>query len=227
VLASNTSTSISTQPTKTRPSRAHDVAVQFDVWGPQHVMVRASSGGSRGGRPYVAVTVGECLTYVYDHDALVSYLSAWREAAALNRTVRLSEFGPLREQQQAFAHGAAFGVVANITGEQHTAVVASTEATGRQVLTVIVGGVAVRVHTTTALLSYVNGWTRADTPGRSSSSAGRPACGPARGAGPQRTAKRVPTHTPGIHRSPTTSTRRVAPAASWAHERRQHPVPDS
>jgi hypothetical protein len=140
------------------------VAVQFDVWGPQHVRVRASSGGGRGGgRPYLAVTVGECLTYVYDSDAFVSYLSAWRQAAALNRAVRLPEFGPLREQQQAFAHGVDFAVGANVTGEQHTAVVATTQATGRQVLTVVVGGVTVRVHTTTALLSYVAGWTRAET----------------------------------------------------------------
>ena len=36
------------------------VAVQFGVWGPQEVAVRAYSGGSRGGAPYVAVSVGTC-----------------------------------------------------------------------------------------------------------------------------------------------------------------------
>jgi hypothetical protein len=77
--------------------------------------------------------------------------------------VRLPEFRPLREQQQTFAHGADVGVVANVTGEQHTAVVANTQARGRQVLTVVVGAITVRVHTMTALLSYVAGWTRAGT----------------------------------------------------------------
>ena len=67
----------------------HAVAVSFDAWGPQEKAVHASGGGGRGDAPYVAVTVGKCLTYAYDRDALGAHLRAWRRAAELNRGLRL------------------------------------------------------------------------------------------------------------------------------------------
>ena len=55
---------------------AHTVAVSFSAWGPQTFQVRASGGGGRGDSAYVAVTVGDCLTYGYDRDALACHVRA-------------------------------------------------------------------------------------------------------------------------------------------------------
>lgn len=52
----------------------HVCAVQFAAWGPQDSSVKASSGGGRGGAPYVVVGVGTCLTYAYDQAAVDSLL---------------------------------------------------------------------------------------------------------------------------------------------------------
>ena len=60
-----------------RPQRQvveHLVAVQFSAWGPQQVSVKASSGGGRGGAPYIVVQVGTCLTYAYDRAAVEALL---------------------------------------------------------------------------------------------------------------------------------------------------------
>ena len=70
------------------------VAVQFGAWGPQEVTVNASSGGGRGGAPYVAVGVGACLTYAYDRAAVTSHVVAWRDAEQVNRSVQLPDFAP-------------------------------------------------------------------------------------------------------------------------------------
>jgi len=163
--STNTTTEQSTEQATRRVGqqvrRAHAAAIQFGVWGPQNMRVQASRGGGREGLPYVAVTIGDCLTYVYDRDALASYLGAWREAARVNRAMRLGEFGPLRQEQREFACGEDFAVVCNVTGERHTSVSARVEASGRPVMTVIVGAVTTTVHTTTALRSYVEAWTLA------------------------------------------------------------------
>ncbi len=142
---------------------AHELRVQVEVWGTQDSAVHASSGGGRGGRPYLAVTVGQCLTYVYDFDALSCHLQTWREAAKLNRTVRLGEFGPSPAAQQAFAQGQDLTVVSHVTGGQPVTVHANTRASGRPVLIVTVGAVTIAVHTTTALTAYLHTWTRAGT----------------------------------------------------------------
>jgi hypothetical protein len=39
--------------------------------------------------PPIAVTVGDCLTYLYDRDALAAHVPAWRETAAHNQSLRL------------------------------------------------------------------------------------------------------------------------------------------
>ena len=144
-------------------SRAHEVRVRVQVWGRQDSAVRASSGGGRGGLAYVAVTVGQCLTYVYDVDGLGAHLQAWRQAAQMNRAVRLGEFGPPLTAQQGFAHGQDLAVVCHVNGEQPVGGQASAGSGGRPVMTVTVGAVSTTVHTTTALLSYLDGWTRAGT----------------------------------------------------------------
>ena len=69
--------------------RGHQVTAQFGVWGTQRVQVQASAGGGRGDLPYLAVTVGGCLTYVYDRDGLASHVAAWRDAAGYNQSLRL------------------------------------------------------------------------------------------------------------------------------------------
>jgi hypothetical protein len=47
------------------------------------------AGGGRNDLPYIAVTVGECLTYVYDRGALMSYLRAWQQAVEHNHVTRM------------------------------------------------------------------------------------------------------------------------------------------
>ena len=156
----NTDTPARTSTLRGRPVLGpHTVAVQFGAWGPQRVQVGASGGGGRDDLPYVAVTVGDCLTYVYDRAALASHVRAWQDAAALNRGLRLPE-----QPVPADAHrhaGQDLALVCTVQGAQRHTVTGAGEPTG-PVLTVVVGAVTVRVHTTTALVSYLTGWTRAD-----------------------------------------------------------------
>jgi hypothetical protein len=65
---------------------AQAVAVGFSAWGAQPNKVTSSCDGGRDDRAHVAVRVGDCLTYVYDRDALTSHPDAWRAAAQHNTT---------------------------------------------------------------------------------------------------------------------------------------------
>ena len=159
-----TTTKSSTQATNSvRPGSGyglHTVAVTFSAWGPQAKRVRASGGGGRGDAAYVAVTVGDCLTYSYDRDALRSHLRAWQEAAEVNRSLRLPE-QPAREAA-ARQGGQDVALVCTVTGAQRFTATSAVEA-GAPVLSVVIGAVTVRVHTTTALASYLAAWTEAQT----------------------------------------------------------------
>ena len=139
----------------------HVVSLQFGVWGPQEVIVRAYSGGGRGGAPYVVVGVGTCLTYAYDQAAVDSYVLAWEVAERLNRTVRLPEFTPTSATRR--HAGEDLSVLCNVTAEQRRNVLSSTGADGRPVITGTVGAVTVDVHTTSALRSYLAAWRKAAT----------------------------------------------------------------
>ncbi len=135
------------------------VSVQFGVWGPQEVSVRASSGGGRGGAPYVVVQVAGCLTYAYDRAAVDSHLLAWRDAEQVNRTVRLPELPPT---SGARGHaGEDLGVLCTVSAVQPRSVTGSTGPDGRPLITVTVGAVTVEVHTTTALRSCLVAWRKA------------------------------------------------------------------
>jgi hypothetical protein len=75
---------IATHPSSTiRPQApmlgAHSVTVAFSVWGTQPTSVMARDGGGPQDRPYIAVSVGDCLTYVYD-----PCLSGSRETPAVD-----------------------------------------------------------------------------------------------------------------------------------------------
>ncbi len=129
------------------------VSVQFGVWGPQEIGVRASSGGGRGGAPYVVVQVGGCLTYAYDRAAVDSHLMAWQDAEQINRAVRLPELPPTSGTGR--RAGEDLGVLCQVSAEQPRSVTSSTGPDGRPIITVTVGAVTVEVHTTTALRSYL------------------------------------------------------------------------
>jgi len=145
------------------------VSVTVQAWGPQRHQVRASSGGGRGGRPYVAVTVGACLTYVYDAAALATFLAAWTRAQQANRSVRLPEFAPpSRTRGEVVPTGQHpdpedLAVVHTVQADPVHSVLGGTDDLGSPVLTVTVGAVRVQVHTTTALRSYLAAWTQAGT----------------------------------------------------------------
>lgn len=140
----------------------HAVAVAFSVWHSQPVKVTAASVGGRGDKPHVVVWVGECLTYVYDREALRSHVDAWREAAKQNTSVRLpakpTASGTLQNGQD-------LALVRNVYGRQWHAVLAEQTSTGSVVITVAVGAVTVRVHSAEALRSYLLAWTRAEALG--------------------------------------------------------------
>jgi len=135
--------------TAARPvQRGHQVAVQFSAHGVQRVDARAHSSGGRGDQPYIAVTVGDCLTYLYDRDALAAHVRAWREAAAHNQSLRLPTApaaqvaGPDERQD--------VSVVCTVFGAQQHAVTVEAGQSAR-VLSVVVGAVTVRVHSSAAL----------------------------------------------------------------------------
>ncbi len=138
--------------------RGHRVAVQFSAHGVQRVDSRAHASGGRGDQPYIAVTVGDCLTYLYDRDALAAHVRAWREAAAHNQSLRLPTApaaqvaGPDGRQD--------VSVVCTVFGGQQHAVTVEAGQSAR-VLSVVVGAVTVRVHSSAALRCYLLAWNRA------------------------------------------------------------------
>jgi hypothetical protein len=163
----STSTSTADTGTSSRSSAVrsahgeHVVVVRFAAWGPQDSSIRASSGGGRGGAPYIAVQVGACLTYAYDRAAVRSHLEAWQQAEKVNRSVRLPEFLPATASRR--HAGEDLTVLCNISAAQHFAVTSNIGPDRRPVITVIVGAVTVDAHTTTALRSHLAAWRRAWT----------------------------------------------------------------
>ena len=145
--------------TAARPvQRGHQVAVQFSAHGVQRVDVHAHASGGRGDQPYIAVTVGDCLSYLYDRDALAAHVRAWREAAAHNQSLRLPTAsaaqiaGPDGRQD--------VSVVCTVFGAQQHAVTVEAGQRAR-VLNVVVGAVTVWVHSSAALRCYLLAWSRA------------------------------------------------------------------
>ncbi len=154
-----TTTTTTSAGTAVRPvQRGHQVAVQFSAHGVQRVDARAHAGGGRGDQPYIAVTVGDCLTYLYDRDALAAHVRAWREAAAYNQSLRLPTApaaqvaGPDGRQDVT--------VLCTVFGAQQHAVTVEAGQAAR-VLSVVVGAVTVRVHSSAALRCYLLAWSRA------------------------------------------------------------------
>jgi len=156
----NTTTTATTWAgTAVRPvQRGHQVAVQFSAYGVQRVDVRAHAGGGRGDQRYIAVTVGDCLSYLYDRDALAVHVRAWREAAAYNQSLRLPTAlaaqvaGPDGRQD--------VSVVCAVFGARQHAVTVEAGQSAR-VLSVVVGAVTVWVHSSAALRCYLLAWSRA------------------------------------------------------------------
>ncbi len=145
--------------TAVRPvQRGHQVAVQFSARGVQRVDVHAHASGGRGDQPYIAVTGGDCLSYLYDRDALAARVRAWREAAAHNQSLRLPTApaaqvaGPDGRQDMS--------VVCTVFGAQQHAVTVEAGQAAR-VLSVVVGAVTVWVHSSAALRCYLLAWNRA------------------------------------------------------------------
>ncbi len=140
-----TSTTKNTTTTTTTPAgtavrpvqRGHQVAVQFSAHGVQRVDARAHASGGHGDQPYIAVTVGDCLSYLYNRDALAAHARAWREAAAHNQSLRV----PTAPAAQ---------VAVTVEAGQRA-----------RVLSVVVGAVTVRVHSSAALRCYLLAWSRA------------------------------------------------------------------
>jgi hypothetical protein len=142
-----------------RPVRgAHAVAVTFSAWGYQPGKVDCHSGGGRNDQPYIAVTVGECLTYVYDRGALMSYLQAWQQAAAQNNVTRLPVTAATASAHQP---GQDFAIACNVVGWQRTTVIEETTPPGVRRIAVTVGAVCVRIYASEALRCHVAAWTRA------------------------------------------------------------------
>ncbi len=139
------------------------VAVSFSVWGPLRSRVTASGGGGRGDAPYIAVTVGDTVTYVYDRDALRSHLRAWREAVEINNGLRLPAMPPAHAAAEVAAQaGQDMALIANVSGLQRTHVTGQIDNSGAAVLTVIIGAISVRVFSSEALRSYLRAWTQAE-----------------------------------------------------------------
>ncbi|BEP13988.1 hypothetical protein acdb102_22990 [Acidothermaceae bacterium B102] len=138
---------------------AHWVSVVFSVWGVQPCSVIARDGGGPRDRPYLAVSVGDSLTYVYDRDALFSHVSAWQEAARQAATFRLATNGVSADPHTL---GQGTSVLTNVMGPQRHSVVAETSPQGAPLLAVRVGSLTVRVHSVPALRCYLNTWQRAD-----------------------------------------------------------------
>lgn len=153
-----------TEPTSTvhypRPVHGgHAVAVAFSAWGPQPIRVTAASDGGRDNKAHVAVRVGDCLTYVYDQEALASHHSAWKEAAKQNSSIRLPANTQTGGDRDRVGHDLA--LVCNLYGRQGHTVVTERNVAGIAVITVTVGAVTVRIHSSEALRCYLEAWTQA------------------------------------------------------------------
>ena len=131
----------------------------FTVAFGQPASVRVATSGGESDDPYIAVRVGECLTYVYDRDALDSHVSAWREAGqhAAKRTLAEVHRNPQRQDGQEIA------MSVTTRGVQPFTVGTDETPAGLPVLSVQVGSVTVRITSTAALLSYLSAWNRART----------------------------------------------------------------
>ena len=161
-MRANTTTNASTSsPAVSTVWPGETVKVRLSAWGRQDSHVQASSGGGRGGAPYIAVRVGSLLVYAYHHAAAESFLTGWEKAAQINRTVRLPEFQP-RSAARIHA-GEDLAVVCTVGARQRHTVTAQHGPDGRPVLTVTVGAVTIDVHTTTALASHLQAWREAAT----------------------------------------------------------------
>ncbi len=154
----NTTTTTTTSAgTAVRPvQRGHQVAVQFSAHGVQRVDVHAHASGGRGDQRYIAVTVGDCLTYLYDRDALAAHVRAWREAAAHNQSLRLPT-APAAHVAGPDGRQDVTVVCAVFAGQQHAVTVEAGQST--RVLSVRVGAVTVRVHSSAALRCYLLAWS--------------------------------------------------------------------
>ena len=154
-----TTKNITSVGTAVRPvQRGHQVAVQFSAYGVQRVDVHAHASGGRGDQPYIAVIVGDCLTYLYDRDALAAHVRAWRDAAAHNQSLRLptapaAQVAGLDGRQDVTVVCTVFG------GQQHAVTVQAGQRT--RVLSVVVGAVTVWVLSSAALRCYLLAWSRA------------------------------------------------------------------
>jgi hypothetical protein len=134
------------------------VAVSFSVWEAQQVRVVANGGGGPQDQPYIAVTVGDALTYVYDQVGLACHVTAWRKAASYNGGVRLPSRSAAAPQA-----GHDLSVLCHTVGWQRVSVVGEQLSdTTPAAISVVVGAVTVRVHTSEALRFYVDAWTRAE-----------------------------------------------------------------
>ncbi len=156
----NTTTkNITSAGTAVRPvQRGHQVAVQFSAHGVQRVDARAHAGGGRGDQPYIAVTVGDCLTYLYDRAALAGHVRAWREAAAHNQSLRLPT-APAAQVAGPDGRQDVSVVCTVFGGQQHAVTVEVGQRT--RVLSVVVGAITVWVHSSAALRCYLLAWSRA------------------------------------------------------------------
>lgn len=142
---------------------SHTVAVQFSAWGPQRYQVHASGGGGRQDLPYIAVAVGDCLTYVYDRAALTCHVQAWRRAADRTQAMRLPTVpaaGAVGRQA-----GQDLTLVCTVLGPQRTAVTGEVSPDGIGSISVVVGAVTVRALSSEAVRCYLLAWTRAETLG--------------------------------------------------------------
>ncbi len=104
------------------------------------------------------MTVGECLTYVYDREALATHRQAWQDASRQNQSVRLPAVPPAAPTVGA---GQDLAVVCKAVGGQRYAVTGEVEG-GRGVVTVVVGAVTVRVPQPRGAALLLLAWTRAE-----------------------------------------------------------------
>ncbi len=98
------------------------------------------------------------LPLTYDRDALAAHVRAWREAAAHNQSLRL----PTAPAAQVAGPDGRQDVTVVCTvfgGQQHAVTVEAGQRT--RVLSVVVGAVTVRVHSSAALRCYLLAWSRA------------------------------------------------------------------
>jgi len=81
------------------------------------------------------------------------------DAAKQNESLRLPTVASAAPNTQT---GQDMAVVCNPFGKQRHTVTGETDPEGRSTLSVVVGAVTVRVHTSEALRAYLVAWTRAE-----------------------------------------------------------------